>query len=119
VIGADSMRIRYLGPRPTSQCGELNTFPGLNAIFAYICQHCGQSVDSTPLVQRLTNSRSHCFFEESYNRSFLQTSLLSSTKCPLVIPDGPLCRDEATLNTGEKTDAQSGDNRGAMLDRYT
>ena len=32
-------------------CGELNAFPGLDHIMAYVCQHCGQGVDSSPPVQ--------------------------------------------------------------------
>ena len=32
-------------------CGELNTFPGFEEIFAYVCKHCGQSVAITPPVQ--------------------------------------------------------------------
>jgi hypothetical protein len=43
-------------PRPVTSarcphCGDLNIFPVFDAIFAYVCQHCGQGVDATPPAQ--------------------------------------------------------------------
>ena len=32
-------------------CGDLNVFPHFDQILAYICQHCGESVDASPPVQ--------------------------------------------------------------------
>jgi hypothetical protein len=32
-------------------CGEMNSFPGFEQIFTYVCKHCSQGVDGTSPVQ--------------------------------------------------------------------
>ena len=53
-LGTQSEEEKPARPITSSRCphcGELNIFPGFDAILAYVCQHCGEGVDASPPVQ--------------------------------------------------------------------
>ena len=53
-LGTQSAKDKPARPILTARCphcSELNIFPEFEEIFAYVCKHCGQTVDATPPVQ--------------------------------------------------------------------